>query len=93
MSEALEPLRAWATRQQMDAAAHPFGWLVLVDYVPHRQPGGELTVFPSHERAQIEQDRLLMVDPDAAVSVVHAARYGLVLEQQMRWVEAAYAAA
>lgn len=93
VSDPLEALRAWAARQQLDAAAHPFGWLILVDYLPRRRRDGSLVVFPSHERAQIEQDRLLMLDPDAAVAVVHAARYGLVLEQQMRWIEAAFAAA
>lgn len=93
VSDPLEALRAWATRQQVDAAAHPFGWLILVDYLPRRRRDGSLVVFPSHERAKIEQDRMLMMDPDAAVSVVHAGRYGLVLEQQMRWVEAAMAAA
>lgn len=93
LSDPLEALRAWAARQQVDAAAHPFGWLILVDYLPRRRRDGSLVVFPTHERAQIEQDRLLMLDPDAAVAVVHAGRYGLVLEQQMRWVEAALAAA
>jgi hypothetical protein len=89
---ALDQLRGWAVRQQLAAAACPGAWLVLVDYLPVRQDG-ELWLLPSQARAEVEAQRWRVVDPDAAVVVSQAGRYCRVLEEQMRWLEAASAAA
>ena len=83
-----DDLRAYLEAKIEEAMSLPSGWVVLLDYVATRAPGGWIW-FSAHERdAALYAGVLRETRPDVVVTVKAASRYAQMLDEQMRWVEA-----
>lgn len=83
-----DDLRAYLEARIEEAMSLPAGWVVLLDYVAARAPGGGIW-FSAHERdAALYANVLIETRPDEVVTVKASGRYAQMLDEQLRWVEA-----
>ena len=83
-----DDLRVYLEGMIEEAMCLPGGWVVLLDYVAARAPGGWVWFSPHERDAALYANVLRETRPEVVVTVKAAERYAQMLDEQLRWVEA-----
>ena len=83
-----DDLRVYLEGMIEEAMCLPQGWVVLLDYVAARAPGGWIWFSAREADATLYAKVLRVTRPEVVVTVKAAQRYAQMLDEQMRWLEA-----
>jgi hypothetical protein len=76
----------WIEQRHMEVQHYTSGFVVVADYVAHRDAFGLVRCYGARSIAQAEANRIMQLDPRACACAFDVERYKSMLDEQLAWV-------